>query len=74
MSLHGCSAGRGQRDIPVHIFPARMTGPDWETFRTGQSTTLREFWSQLQAIFDASERTRRVPRITVNTHGRYESR
>ena len=74
MSLHGCSAGRVQPDIPVHIFPARMTGLDWETFRTGQITTLREFWSQLQPAFDASERTRRVPRNTVDAQRRYESR
>ncbi len=62
---------RGQRDIPVHLFPARMTGPEWERYRSTHPAALQEFWTQLQPAFDAFERTRRVPEITVDRAGRY---
>jgi murein L,D-transpeptidase YafK len=62
---------RGQRTIPVHIFPARMAGENWETFRASQSAALGEFWKELQPAFDTFERTRRVPAITVDRAGRY---
>jgi murein L,D-transpeptidase YafK len=65
---------RGQRDISVHIFPARMTGPDWQTFSKQHPPPLREFWSQLQPGFDAFERTHRLPAISVDAAGRYVTR
>jgi murein L,D-transpeptidase YafK len=35
---------RGQRDIPIHIFPARMSGPQWESFlRIGLSEPRPDF-------------------------------
>jgi murein L,D-transpeptidase YafK len=65
---------RGQRTIHVHLFPARMTGPDWESFRAAHPPALQEFWSQLQPAFDAFERTRLVPAIAVDREGRYSLR
>lgn len=65
---------RGQRTIHVHIFPARMIGAKWEAFRSGQSMALQVYWQQLQPAFDAFERTRRVPEITVDRAGRYSIR
>ncbi len=65
---------RGQRSIAVHIFPARMAGEEWARFRLGQSRELCSFWEQLQPVFDAFERTRRVPEIVVDRGGRYAIR
>jgi murein L,D-transpeptidase YafK len=65
---------RGQRTIHVHIFPARMTGPDWETFRTAHPPELQEFWANLLPGFDVFERTRHVPEIVVDRAGRYSIR
>lgn len=62
---------RGQRTIRVHIFPARMAGPEWTAFRTGQPAALQQFWDQLQPGFDAFEQTKRVPGISVDATGRY---
>jgi murein L,D-transpeptidase YafK len=65
---------RGQRTIHVHLFPARMTGPEWKAFRSNHPPALQEFWAQLQPAFDAFERTRRVPQIVVDRAGRYSVR
>jgi murein L,D-transpeptidase YafK len=65
---------RGQRTIHVHLFPGRMTGPDWETFRSAHPPALQEFWANLQPGFDVFERTRRVPEIVVDRTGRYSIR
>jgi murein L,D-transpeptidase YafK len=61
---------RGQSEIPVHIFPARMTGAGWKEF-VEQKPEYRAFWSDLQPIHDAFEQTQRVPRFTVAADGRY---
>ena len=52
----------GQPNIPVHVFPFRMTdanlakydAPDW-----------RSFWTNLKEGYDLFERTRRPPRVSV---------
>ncbi len=65
---------RGQHTIPVHLFPARMTGPEWKTYRSTQPAMLQEFWTQLQPAYEAFERTRRVPAIVVDRTGSYSVR
>ena len=62
---------RGQREIPVHLFPARMSGAEWERFTADQPPALVKFWAQLQPAYDAFERTRRIPAISVDGAGRY---
>lgn len=61
---------RGQAAIPVHIFPARMDGPEWETFAS-QHPQWREFWENLQPGYERFERTKRIPQIRVDARGRY---
>jgi murein L,D-transpeptidase YafK len=66
---------KGQARIEVHIFPARMLGPDWEQFaasETARHPELTPFWAQLQPIFTAFEKHRAIPSITVTEDGRYE--
>jgi murein L,D-transpeptidase YafK len=60
--------------IPIHIFPARMSGSEWERFRqeqTSKKPELAAFWNGLQPGFEAFEKTRRVPTVTVDAGGRY---
>lgn len=61
----------GNRDaISIHLFPARMQGPEWERLRAAHAD-LAPFWSELQPAFDAFEQTKRVPPVTVAADGRY---
>ncbi len=61
---------RGQKEIPVHIFPARMEGKAWEDLRANHAEHAN-FWNQLEPIYAAFERTRRVPRTAVASDGSY---
>ena len=60
----------GQQSIPVHIFPARMSGDTWKTFAQAKPE-LRAFWANLQPIYDAFEKTRLLPAFSVASDGRY---
>ncbi len=60
----------GQARIAVHIFPARMAGPAWAR-QTAENPALREFWAQLEPIYEVFERTRQLPEVTVAADGSY---
>jgi murein L,D-transpeptidase YafK len=62
---------RGQIEIPVHLFPARMGGESWEQFRAGKPAELQTFWSPLKSAFEAFERTRQMPTVTVDGRRSY---
>ena len=61
---------RGQARIHVHIFPARMRGAEWTAF-AAEHPALTGFWGRLQPAYDAFERDRRVPAVTVAPGGSY---
>lgn len=61
----------GGRSIPVHIFPARMMGADWESLRDAHPEHA-PFWAQLAPIFEAFERRRRIPAVTISDAGEYQ--
>jgi hypothetical protein len=59
--------------IQVHIFPCRLDAASWIAL-CGEH--MREpgfvrFWANIKNAFDAFERTRRVPAVHVDRHGRY---
>lgn len=66
---------RGQREIPVHIFPAAMDSPAWMEYQQ-QHPEKREnfgpFWENLAEAYRAFEQSRRVPAFTVDASGRYQ--
>ena len=64
---------RGQSEIPVHIFPARMSGEAWKTVAR-EKPEFRAFWEELQPIYKAFEKTRRVPVVSVESDGCYRLR
>ena len=67
----------GQARIDVHIFPGRMSGPEWDKFaeeETAKRPKLAKFWAQLAPIFEAFEKRRIVPEVEVTREGRYLSK
>jgi len=64
---------RGQRDIPVHIFPTRLDGPGlvWLRQSFAHRPALLSFWDGLKPGFEVFERERRPPRVRVDRGGRY---
>jgi murein L,D-transpeptidase YafK len=72
--LYLAARDSGQARIAVHIFPARMSGEEWARFAAEEITRrpeLADFWSQLQPVYEAFERSRLVPEISVTAEGRY---
>lgn len=64
----------GQTRIAVHIFPARMSGPEWERYSaetTRERPELKAFWEQLAPAYVSFERRRLVPDIEVTPEGDY---
>lgn len=56
----------GQPNIPVHVFPFRMTEENLARHETPQ---WQDFWRNLKDGYDLFERTRRPPRVSVcGTH------
>ncbi len=66
--------GAGQKRITVHVFPARMTSPDWTTFAATEierRPELADFWEQLKPAYEYFEHRRLVPEIEITPDGRY---
>ena len=71
LSVEARSAG--QKRIPVHIFPARLS--DDELYRLTQVFTenayLKRFWANLKPAYDYFESKRELPPVRVDDRGRY---
>lgn len=52
----------GQRHVPVHVFPFRMTE---RALAEHAESEWHPFWTTLKAGYDSFERTRQPPRISV---------
>jgi murein L,D-transpeptidase YafK len=52
----------GQRHIPAHVFPFRMTGDNLAKHATSE---WAGFWSNLKEGYDSFEKTRQPPRVSV---------
>ena len=62
----------GQNKIPIHIFPAKLTGENMNTLEHlyGDSDLLT-FWKNLEQGFSYFEKHRRLPVISVTNNGKY---
>ncbi len=63
----------GQRDIPIHLFPARLTDVTLRRLaaaRAGEPETVA-LWRNLKEGYDLFEAERRPPRVRVDSQGRY---
>ena len=62
------STAGGEKAVHVHIFPTRA----WdEVLGDAAWAEHRRFWTNLREGFDVFEKTRRLPRISIDWQGRY---
>lgn len=63
----------GQRTIPIHLFPTRLDPAGLARLAAAfpDRLDLRQFWSELRPGYERFERDRRLPRIDVDSSGRY---
>jgi len=66
----------GNKEIPVHIFPRRLdegVGMAALVERYGATSTLLQFWRTLQPAYVGFERSKRPPRVSVDSKtGEYQ--
>jgi murein L,D-transpeptidase YafK len=62
----------GQARIPVHIFPCRLDR-DWLRLErvAWRRRGLLDFWLNLKEGYDVFEKTRQLPRISIDRRGKY---
>lgn len=65
------ASGHDQYDIPVHMFPARLTEENMELLAKQFDSELVSFWKQLQKGYDIFEKSRELPRVVVSPKGEY---
>ena len=58
------------KEVAVHLFPARMQGAAWDSMRM-EYTQHAAFWTELLPIYDAFERTHRLPEVMIDAAGAY---
>ena len=65
------ASGQDAYDIPVHMFPARLTEENMELLAEQYDSELVSFWKQLQKGYDLFEESKELPRIVVSPRGEY---
>lgn len=60
--LAAASLRGGQRHIPTHVFPFRLTD---ENLAKNARSEWADFWANLKQGYDSFERTRQPPRVSV---------
>ena len=63
-------ARQARMGVAVHIFPCRMQTPAFARL-CNENPQWKLFWSQLEPIYQAFEKTRVVPSVTVRRNGSY---
>jgi murein L,D-transpeptidase YafK len=62
----------GQQNIPVHIFPARLTDDGLSYLKqTLPNSEHYEFWKNLKVVFDDFEDSKTLRKVKVNARGQY---
>lgn len=62
----------GQKNIPLHIFPAKLSDSGIRTLETNYSGSPHvEFWRNLKLVFDDFEKTKTLKNVKVNSRGEY---
>jgi murein L,D-transpeptidase YafK len=64
----------GQKEIPIEIFPARLTDEDFKALAANNRgrPDVMAFWGNLKMGFDYVERNHRPPKVRVGRDGKYE--
>ncbi len=63
----------GQTNIPVHVFPFRMDGDNWDNFETKFPDLKQhiDFWKNIQPGYQYFEKNKTLPKVTVAADGKY---
>lgn len=62
----------GQTQIPIHLFPAKLTDENFDHLtRQYSDTDLHRFWAELKNNYQIFEITRQIPRTLVSPTGKY---
>jgi len=63
----------GKEKIPVHIFPCKMDGPEYQALLNDrqEDKVLLRFWNNLKQGYDFFGTTKTVPQIMVDRKGSY---
>ena len=71
--LLAARAKAGEQEIPIHIFPNKMTDENYASLQLefAADATLLEFWSWLKPGFDIFEKSKVVPLVSVEESGKY---
>jgi murein L,D-transpeptidase YafK len=63
----------GQTNIPVYVFPFRMTEANFNTYKQkyNDNQEIIAFWTNLKAGFDKFEKEKKALNVSVNDKGDY---
>lgn len=62
----------GQKEIPIHLFPARLTDANILRIKENENDlNVRVFWDNLQTGYEWFENKKRLPKVTVDKKGKY---
>ncbi len=62
----------GQSKIPIHIFPARLTAANLTRLKEDQQdAAIDVFWDNIAPGYDWFERKKKLPKVTVDSKGKY---
>jgi murein L,D-transpeptidase YafK len=61
----------GQVEIPVHIFPDRLTPNKLSELTKQEDPQVISFWENLKTIYSSFEESHQIKKITVNVKGEY---
>jgi len=61
----------GQINIPVYIFPFKMTDENINKHKNAYDDHINEFWNNLKEGYDYFESCKTIPRIYVDKNGKY---
>jgi murein L,D-transpeptidase YafK len=66
----------GQKQIPVHIFPAKLSEENMANLLQSFATDARlsAFWSELKKGYDLFEKNKQLPAISITSKGMYAYR
>lgn len=67
------AANNGQQNIPVHIFPCKMTGDYYAGLKekSAEDQNMIDFWNNLEEAYLYFEMNNALPAFTVDKEGRY---
>lgn len=67
------SKNNGQEEIPIHIFPCRMSGSYYEGLKLkhADDPALIDFWANIEEAYLYFEMNKSIPEYTVDKDGRY---